>query len=207
MQPSCSHCAFRSDRPFCDMSPDAIRGFDEIKEQAVLGKGALLFAEGRPSRGVYILCEGRAKLSICSESGRRLMLRVAGPGEVLGLGATLSGNAYEVTAELLDSAQVVFVKRRDLLRFLRENPSICMEVVRRLSDDLHGAYERVRSIGLSRARRAAYTARPLHRLLKSDYGIDEGRSVRSSFSFHFPAWQGSNVCDFSYFLRLLRSTS
>jgi CRP/FNR family transcriptional regulator len=136
------------------MSPDAIRGFDEIKEQAVLAKGALLFAEGRPSRGVYVLCEGRAKLSICSESGKRLMLRVAGPGEVLGLGATLSGDPYEVTAELLDTAQVVFVKRKDLLRFLRDNPTICMEVVRRLSDDLHGAYERVRSIGLSRARRA-----------------------------------------------------
>jgi CRP/FNR family transcriptional regulator len=136
------------------MSPDAIVGFEQIKEECVLGKGALLFAEGRPSRGVYILCEGRAKLSICSESRRRLMLRVAGPGEVLGLGATLSGNAYEVTAELLDAAQVVFVKRKDLLRFLRDNPMICMEVVRRLSDDLHGAYERVRSIGLSRARRA-----------------------------------------------------
>lgn len=154
MQPSCNQCAFRSDRPFCAMSQDAVRGFDEIKEQSVLGKGALLFGEGRPSRGVYVLCEGRAKLSICSESGKRLMLRVAGPGEVLGLGATLSGDAYEVTAELLDAAQVVFVKRKDLLKFLRENPDICMEVVRRLSDDLHGAYERVRSIGLSRARRA-----------------------------------------------------
>lgn len=153
MQPSCNQCAFRSDRPFCNMAPDAIRGFDAIKEQAVLGKGALLFGEGRPSRGVYVLCEGRAKLSICSESGKRLMLRVAGPGEVLGLGATLSGAAYEVTAELLDSAQVAFVKRKDLIKFLGDNPATCMEVVRRLSEDLHGAYERVRSIGLSRARR------------------------------------------------------
>ena len=154
MQPSCSHCAFRSDRPFCDMSPEATRGFDSIKEQEVLAKGTLLFAEGRPARGVYVLCEGRAKLSLCSESGKRLMLRVAGPGEILGLGATLSGDAYEVTAELLDTAQVVFVKRKDLLKFLRDNPLICMEVVRRLSDDLHGVYERVRSIGLSRARRS-----------------------------------------------------
>jgi CRP/FNR family transcriptional regulator len=154
MQPSCNHCAFRSDRPFCEMSPEATREFDAIKEQAVMGKGALLFAEGGPSRGLYVLCEGRAKLSICAENGKRLMLRVAGPGELLGLGATLSGEAYEVTAELLDPAQVVFVKRKELLNFLRDNPTVCMEVVRRLSDDLHGAYERVRSIGLSRARRA-----------------------------------------------------
>jgi CRP/FNR family transcriptional regulator, cyclic AMP receptor protein len=154
MQPSCSQCAVRPDRPFCAMSREAVRSFDEIKEQSVLGKGAHLFAEGGPSRGVYILCEGRAKLSICSESGKRLMLRVAGPGEVLGLGASLTGAPYEFTAELLDAAQVAFVKRKDLLKFMRDNPEICMEVVRRLSDDLHGAYERVRSIGLNRARRA-----------------------------------------------------
>lgn len=153
MQASCSQCAFRSDRPFCAMSPDATRSFDEIKEQSVLGKGTLLFSEGRPSRGVYLLCDGRAKLSICSDSGKRLMLRVAGPGEVLGLGACLSGEPYELSAELLDAAQVVFIKRKDLLRFLRDNPTICMEVVRHLSDDLHDAYERVRSIGLNRARR------------------------------------------------------
>jgi CRP/FNR family transcriptional regulator len=135
------------------MSPEATSGFDSIKEQSVLTKGTLLFAEGHSARGVYVLCEGRAKLSLCSESGKRLMLRVAGPGEVLGLGATLSGDSYEVTAELLDTAQVVFIKRKDLLKFLRDNPLICMEVVRRLSEDLHGAYDRVRSIGLSRARR------------------------------------------------------
>jgi CRP/FNR family transcriptional regulator, cyclic AMP receptor protein len=153
MQPSGNH-ASRSDSPFREMSPDALRGFEQITEQSLLGKGALLFAEGRPARGVYLLCEGRAKVSICSESGKRLMLRVAGPGEILGLDATLSGEPYEVTAELLDAAQVVFVNREDLLKFLRDNPSICMEVVRRLSDDLHGAYRRVRAIGLRRARRA-----------------------------------------------------
>jgi hypothetical protein len=43
---------------------------------------------------------------------------------------------------------------------LRDNPLICMEVVRRLSDDLHGAYEQVRSIGLSRARRARIQRTP-----------------------------------------------
>ncbi len=152
MQPSGNH-ASRSDGPFREMSPEALREFDLIKEPSLLGKGALLFAEGRPAHGVYLLCEGRAKLSICSESGKRLMLRVAGPGEVLGLDATLSGEPYEVTAELLDAAQVIFVNRKDLLKFLRDNPSICMEVVRRLSDDLHSVYQRVRAIGLSRARR------------------------------------------------------
>ena len=154
MHTSCLQCASRGERPFCALAGDAIREFDEIKEQLVFCKGELLFSEGRPARGVYMLCDGRAKLSVSSESGKRLMLRVAGAGEFLGLEATLRGENYDFTAELLDNARVAYVKRKDLLNFLRENPLICMEVVSRLSDHLHGAYERVRTIGLNRARRA-----------------------------------------------------
>ena len=83
------------------------------------------------------------------------MLRVAGPGEVLGLSASMSGRPYEVTAEMLDASQVAFVRRKDLLHFLRENRVACLQVVHLLSQDLHQAYDRVRSIGLSRARRPA----------------------------------------------------
>ena len=79
-------------------------------------------------------------------------MRIAGPGEVLGLGAALSNTPYEMTAELLDNSQVVFVRRKDLMKFLRETASVCMEVVRMLSQDLHGAYERVRTIAMVRTR-------------------------------------------------------
>ena len=153
MQPSCQHCAYRPERPFCALLGNAIGTFDEFKEQSVLAKGEILFSEGRPARGVYMLCDGRAKLSVSSENGKRLMLRVAGPGEFLGLEASLQGEAHDFTAELLDAARVAFVKRKDLLKFLRDNPVVCMEVVSRLSEHLHGAYARVRSIGLNRIRR------------------------------------------------------
>jgi CRP/FNR family transcriptional regulator len=153
IQPSCFNCDFRPDRLFCDMTADALQAFDSIKNVAVEPKNSVLFSEGRPSKGIFVLCDGRAKLSICSETGKRLMLRIAGPGEVLGLGATMAGTPYEVTAELLDASQVVFVKRKDLLRFLRDHREACLMVVQMLSQDLHAAYERVRSIGLTRTRR------------------------------------------------------
>jgi CRP/FNR family transcriptional regulator len=110
-------------------------------------------------RGIYLLCDGRAKLSICA-GGKRLTLRVAGPGEVLGLGAVLSNTPYEITAELVDSSQIAFIRRKEIVKFLREHPEVCMQVVRMLSQDLHGAYERVRSIGLISSRRPRTIIRP-----------------------------------------------
>ncbi len=163
IQSSCLTCDFRPDRLFCDMPAESLKAFDEIKSLGSFPRSSILFAEGRPVRGIYILCDGRAKLSICSDTGKRLTLRVAGPGEVLGLGATLSNSPYEITAELLDNSQVVFVRRKDLMKFLREHREVCMEVVRMLSQDLHGAYERVRSIGMIRTRhpRIAFHSRAM----------------------------------------------
>ncbi len=95
-----------------------------------------------------------------AENGRRLTLRIAGPGEVLGLGAVMSNTRYEVTAEVLDDSQVVFVRRKELLKFLREHRAVCMQVVFMLSQEVHGAYERVRNIGSIHPRRPRLLARP-----------------------------------------------
>jgi CRP/FNR family cyclic AMP-dependent transcriptional regulator len=150
---SCKECVLRPDRLFCDLPAQALEAFDEIKSLSVYPRGATLFREGTPSKGMFVLCEGRIKLSVCSESGKRLTLRIAGPGEVLGLSASLSSTPYEVTADALENATVASVKRKDLLRFLREHREACLQVVHLLSRDLHIAYDRVRSVGLGRSRR------------------------------------------------------
>jgi CRP/FNR family transcriptional regulator, cyclic AMP receptor protein len=154
IQQSCLTCALRPDRLFCDLPTSALTVFNEVKSNLVRPRNTVLFREGQPARGVFVLCEGRAKISVCSESGKRLTLRIAVPGEVLGLSAALSGSPYEVTAELLDNARVAMVKRKDLLSFLCKHREACLHVVTLLSQDLHIAYDRVRSVGLGRSRRA-----------------------------------------------------
>jgi len=154
VQRSCLACVERPERLFCDLSPEASQAFDGLKSVAFCPRGATLFREGQPARGIFVLCDGRAKLSVCSESGKRMTLRIAGPGEVLGLSAALAGSPHEITAELLDDAQVAAVRRKDLLRFLHEHREACLQVVNLLSQDLHVAYDRVRSLGLGRSRRS-----------------------------------------------------
>jgi CRP/FNR family transcriptional regulator len=156
---SCFKCELRPDRVFCDLPADALAAFDGIKTIVQVPRGETLFHEGRLPRGIFVLCEGRVKLSVSSEQGKRLMLRIAGSGEVLGLSATVSGKPYEVTAEVLDNVQVAFIKRKDLLHFLRDNRDACLQVVHLLSQDLHTAFDRVRTVGLTRTRRPRLTIR------------------------------------------------
>ena len=109
----------------------------------------MLFVEGQLPRGIFVLCKGSVKLSINSPSGRTVIVKLAEPGEVLGLSATISGKPYEVTAETLDPCQVNFVKRDDFLHFLKDDVEACFKVAEQLSEKYHNACKEAGSLGLS----------------------------------------------------------
>jgi len=146
---SCLTCKLRADKIFCNLPIQTVQALEAIKYTTAYPKGAVLFVEGQAPRGVFILCRGRVKLSICSSDGKTLILKIAEPGEVLGLSASVSGKPYELTAETLDPCQVNFVKREDFLRFLREHNDVCLRVAEQLSEKYNTACHEIRSLGLS----------------------------------------------------------
>ncbi|MGA7686156.1 MAG: Crp/Fnr family transcriptional regulator [Terriglobales bacterium] len=146
---SCLTCKIPAERLFCDLPTDALQSFESIKYAGAYPKGAVLFVEGQAPRGIFVLCQGRVKLSICASDGRTLILKIAEPGEVLGLSAAVSGKPYELTAETVDACQANFIRREDFLRFLKEHSDACFKVAEQLSEKYNIACHEVRSLGLS----------------------------------------------------------
>ena len=145
----CQSCKLRANGFFCQLTPTALKDFNAVKSPATYPAGALLFLEKQDPRGVFVLCAGRVKLSISSSAGKTLILRIAKPGETLGLMAAMSGSPYEVTAETLHPCQVAFVRRDDFLRFVAKHPEVYQAAVGQLSTLYSGACEQLRTVGLS----------------------------------------------------------
>jgi CRP/FNR family transcriptional regulator, cyclic AMP receptor protein len=157
---NCLACPHREERLFCNLPEAAVRAMAAITSTAAYPKGATLFVEGQPSRGVFILCSGRVKLSTSSADGRALILRIADPGEVLGLPATITGTSYELTADVIEPAQANFIARNEYLAFLKENGLAALRVAQQLGETYHSAITEMRTIGLSHS-----TAEKLARFL------------------------------------------
>jgi CRP-like cAMP-binding protein len=83
---------------------------------------------------------------------------VAGPGTILGLSESMTGDDYRVTAEAGDHTTVAFIPRERFVDFLGDHCEFCMQVVRLLSEDLHVLYHKFRNI-------SAHPGRPRHRAL------------------------------------------
>lgn len=145
----CLNCHLRTDDFFCALPQKSLEALKQIKHAAVLPEGTVIFVEGQAPRGVFMLCQGQAKLSITSRDGKTLILRIAKPGEVLGLHAVVTGKPYELTAETMQPSQLNFVDREDFMRFLGGHSDACLHAAQHISRDCQDAYDVVRSIGLS----------------------------------------------------------
>jgi len=149
MSESCQNGKLKKAEFFCGLSLKALKEFDSIKSSSVYPEGAVLFLEKQDARGVFVLCEGEVKLTMSSSEGKTLILRIAKPGGVLGLMATLSGEPYEVTAETLRPCQVAFVRRDEFLRFIAQHPEASLGIVKLLTAHYHAACEQLKTVGLS----------------------------------------------------------
>lgn len=151
---SCLTCVLREEGLFCRLPTEALRDLSAMRQQSFFPPGALLFVEGEPPRGLFILCTGQAKMRASSKDGKNITLRVVDPGEILGLSSVVANSPYPVTAETLAPSQVNFLPRPEFLQFLRTHAEVSVRVAEHLSMELHKAWEQTRLLALAPSARA-----------------------------------------------------
>lgn len=144
---NCPECKLQ--HSFCDFSPEVMRTFNAISHKQTYPAGSLLFAEGQTPRGAFVLCSGRVKLSTTSREGKVLILKVASPGQVLGLSAVLSGVGCEATAATITPCRVSFISRETLLGFIRRFGEAGLHAARAVSSEYQDVCMEIQEILLA----------------------------------------------------------
>ena len=112
--------------------------------------GRALFREGETPHGVYSVLSGEIDLVFSARNGASRTLRLAQPGDVLGLGDVLSGAPHDCTAMTRTEATIGCVAAGDLRRLLAETPSLWLTLLRFLSNDVEACYDCMRAVGAPR---------------------------------------------------------
>ena len=200
---SCLNCPVHSQRLFCDLPQSVLAVLDSISSSATYPRGAVLFVEGQEPRGVFILCNGRVKLTATAADGKSVIVRVAEAGEIVGLPGTVSGQRYELTAEALEPIQANFISRKDFLNFLREHGEASLKVAEMLSLIYHEMAQEVRYLGLAHS-----AAEKLARFLldlQPVPGRDSAGTVRATLTLTHEEIAGMIGCSRETVTRLFAS--
>jgi CRP/FNR family transcriptional regulator, cyclic AMP receptor protein len=146
---SCQTCNLRQSGFFCGLSPVALQAIENAKHTSSYPEGALVFVEGQGPRGVYLVCQGKVKLLTTSRDGKTLILKIAHPGDVLGMNSVIARTPYEATAETLQPCQLAYIGAADFLEILTTHGDAAMQAAQHLSRDCQSAYGALHSMGLS----------------------------------------------------------
>jgi CRP/FNR family transcriptional regulator len=146
---SCLGCVTHEEGLFCQLPHAALSKLNSLRRTSIYPKGVLLFVEGQPTQGLYIICAGEARLYVNSAEGQSLTLRVVEHGEVLGLSSLIGDECYPITAETLRPCQVSFIPRLEFLQFLRANADVALRVAKHLSMELRKAWQQTKMLALA----------------------------------------------------------
>ncbi len=111
--------------------------------------GGILFTQGEHAHCVAVICAGRMKLTCCSREGKTLLVKIARPGDVLGLSATLSNTPYEVTAQALERVEIKVFSGSEFLHFVRGNGEGSMHAAESLNSEYQSALSDACRLALS----------------------------------------------------------
>ncbi len=116
--------------------PELVEELKPLGHEITAVRGTTLFHEGDPAKGVYIVQQGHASLTMTTENGKTVLARSSGPGSLLGLPGTFLRGIYQLTAKLDEDSRLIFVEREKVLDFLRQRTDMCMIVLSVLGNEV-----------------------------------------------------------------------
>lgn len=96
-----------------------------------LDKGSNLYAEGDSSRFVWFIKSGYIKQERLDSKGKKLCLRMLGPGDFTGWTGDFEHGMHEEDATCITAAEVIRIAQSDVHEAFLERPELALELHRR----------------------------------------------------------------------------
>jgi len=113
-------------------------------------KDDYIFLEGEAPEALYVVKNGKVKVLRHSTDGKDVVLRVVGPGELLGTVAVFDGGGYPGTAQAIEDCCLLVIARNDCLTLVSRFPVFALAVINDMGIRLRSSAEQIRSLAVER---------------------------------------------------------
>jgi len=167
----CEHCLCKDKGIFCNLEETALASVSDSKVMNTYKKGHTIFFQGNPPFGLYCINSGKIKVTKMGSDGKESIVRIAGPGDVLGHRSLFSNENYSATATVIEDSAICFLDKKYIYKALQDEPSIALNLIQKLSKEMGQA--EAKSAAMSQKNVRERLAELLLTLYKS-YGVKEG---------------------------------
>ena len=93
-------------------------------------RGEWIFLLGDPADTIYLLREGRMKITALGEDGHEVLHEIVGPGEIFGDTSPILGIPRTTSAQALEASLVCEIRRKDFEALLNRYPELSFRLLK-----------------------------------------------------------------------------
>ncbi len=159
---------------FSKLNDDEIQLICESGYEKVYDKNEIIFFESDNFKKLYLLVQGRVKLSMLSPNGKEKVLTILQPGDILGEISFFDHDPHPLTAEAVERAQLMIIPWNNLESIINERPGLALRIIEGLAKKARLLTSQVRELVFQDA--AGRLASLLIRF-SEDFGIEVDKGV------------------------------
>lgn len=125
---------YRRVQIFSGLNPEELSHVSAHARGLRRARGEFIYLPGDRADCVYVLRQGRVKLSVLSDSGKEIAIDIIQPGEILGEFALLDDAPRSNMAQALDEALLWVFDKRDFMHLLLSRPKLALSYIRLVGD-------------------------------------------------------------------------
>jgi CRP-like cAMP-binding protein len=129
-------------------------------------RNTTIVEEGLPGDYMYIIREGRVKVTKLSDDGREKILEFLDTGSFVGEMALLERAPRSASVKALSPVKLLALSRNDFVGLLKKSPDLAMSVIQELSRRLRTVNDQASALSFQRVKDR--TKGLLHRLARDD---------------------------------------
>ncbi len=160
---------------FTDLDDKSLARLESLLSVKRYKKNNLIIFEDDKGLNLFIINQGRVKISRISEEGGEVILAILGEGEFFGEISVVDGLSRSATVTSLDEVELLVMKREDFLGALQEHPQVGIALLRELAGRIRKSDAQIKSLSLRNARGRVATT--LIRLAEDIGRVREGKVI------------------------------
>ncbi|MDO4888620.1 MAG: Crp/Fnr family transcriptional regulator [Actinomycetaceae bacterium] len=134
---------------FKDIEAEDLEALGQLMSETSLKRGDSLFREGDEGDRLYIVTDGKVKLSHASDDGRENLIAVLGPGEIIGELSLFDLGARSSTVSAIAPTRLISLSHKDMMSFINQHPAMAITMLRELARRLRNTNEQMADLVFS----------------------------------------------------------
>lgn len=136
---------------FSELREEELEDLMKVSVRQTFKKDNMVLIEEEVGSTMFIILNGRVKISRISDEGREVILSILVDGDFFGEMAILDGQTRSANAVTLEDTEMLIIRRENFLRMLHDYPQIAINLLKELAHRLRRSDSQIKSLSLQNA--------------------------------------------------------